>query len=79
MADNDAVQSWWDGLSPEDQDDAIRSRDAGRPSETMQQSMESAGLVDRGQGNIPESVLQHLDGRGRGRPDNPPDGGKMRH
>lgn len=79
MAEKDAVQSWWDGLSTEDQDDVLRSRDAGQPSERMQQSMEEAGLVEQGSPGIPDHVLQHLAEQERGTPGGPPEGGKMRH
>ncbi|KAB7744702.1 hypothetical protein GA707_08935 [Nostocoides sp. F2B08] len=75
MTRQDAVQSWWDGLSSEEQDEFIRSGDAGEPNAAMQQSMQRAGLVDEGSGGIPDNVLQHLaEKRGGG-----PDGGKMWH
>lgn len=79
MAENDAVQSWWDGLSSEDQDDVLRSRDAGQPSERMQQSMEDAGLVEHGSPSIPDHVLQKLAEKDAGAPGDAPEGGKMRH
>ena len=79
MAGNDAVQSWWDGLSPQEQDDAMRAQTTGRPSESMQRSMEEAGLVEGRQAAIPDHVLQHLAEKGTGRPDDSADGGKMRH
>ena len=75
MTRQDAVQSWWDGLSTEEQDEFIRSGDAREPSAAMRRSMQQAGLVDQGSGGIPDSVLQHLaKKRGGG-----PDGGKMWH
>lgn len=79
MSRHDAVQSWWDGLSGEERDEFMSSTNAGAPSAAMQQSMERAGLVEQGAGNIPERVLQHLAEKGTGGPDDSVDGGKMRH
>lgn len=79
MTRQDAVQSWWDGLTTEQQDEFMTSANAGAPSATMQQSMQQAGLVDQGSQGIPEQVLQHLAQKSTGGPDDSLEGGKMRH
>ena len=75
MSRQDAVQSWWDGLTSEEQDEFVRAGDTGQPSEAMRASMQQAGLVEQGGGGIPDSVLQHLAEKRSGGAD----GGKMRH
>jgi hypothetical protein len=42
------LQRWWDGLSEEEQAEAVRSAEADELSDTTQESLESAGLVKQG-------------------------------
>jgi hypothetical protein len=48
MAGQGDLQRWWDGLTEEEQTEAVRSAEAGELSDTTQESLESAGLVEKG-------------------------------
>jgi hypothetical protein len=47
VAGQDDLQRWWDGLTEEDRAEAVRSAEAGELSDTTQESLESAGLVEQ--------------------------------
>ncbi len=42
------LQKWWEGLSPQERDDALQSQKAGKLSEGLAKSLQRAGLLERG-------------------------------
>jgi hypothetical protein len=76
---NDDLQTWLDGLSDEERAEVVGSAESGGLSDSMQRSMQEAGLIDQGVQGVPDEVLQRLAEQGRGGPFDSPDGGKMRH
>jgi hypothetical protein len=90
VADHDDLERWWEGLTEEERADAIRSRDEGRLSEAMQESLGQAGLLtqEHRKDRIPKEVRDFLDEQDADEnhdepsddgADDPLTGGKMRH
>lgn len=58
--DNKQLETWWDGLSDAEREEALKSGGSGRIDSGTRRSLEDSGVIDKGRTSDDGDVVQFL-------------------